>query len=117
MPLESVLMDDPWNTVRTQIRHDNDHQQLILLVFSTTKSESYFSYLSLCLVLVCALLFILVRFGARIHGTDIHVICYALGFIFVARVYLFLYLSVYVYHRPALPLLPDYFGCCRYLDT
>jgi hypothetical protein len=35
----------------------------------------------------------------------------------VVRVYLFLYLSVYVYHRPALPLLPDYFGRCRYLDT
>jgi hypothetical protein len=42
--------------------------------------------------------------------------CYALGFIFVVRIYLFLYLSVYVYHRPALPLLPDYFGCCCYLD-
>ena len=43
--------------------------------------------------------------------------CYALGFIFVVRIYLFLYLSVYVYHRPALLLLPDYFGHCCYLDT
>jgi hypothetical protein len=31
--------------------------------------------------------------------------CYALGFIFVVCIYLFLYLSVYMYHQPALPLL------------
>jgi hypothetical protein len=42
---------------------------------------------------------------------------YALGFIFVVCIYLFLYLSVYMYHWPALPLLLDYFSCCRYLNT